>query len=180
MGHANLKTGLPLALLGVAALIAGWMVMQRPARETPPLMQPPVATPPHAALPASGQVVQQPAPVSAMSVASPATSPPPLSIEAARDAARSPDRTLSPQQLEDRSWAISALAGRPSAESARALVQVLDSSSDYRERLEAVSALHGMAAAGVAPDVVRQALESAAADRNPEVAARARRALGGD
>ena len=180
MDHARLKLGLPLALLCAATLIVGWMVMQRSARKALPLAPPPVAAPSPAGLAtAAAPSVPQPLPAGAMSAATPGESPPPLSAEAARELAQSPDRVLTPQQLEDRSWAISALAARPSAESVRALAQVLTSSNDYRERLEVVSALHGMAAAGVAPDAVRQALQGAAADRNPEVAARARRALGG-
>lgn len=179
MDHANLKVGLPVALLCAAALVV-WAVMQSPAREAASSAAPPITTPPDAALPiAPAAVAPQPARASESSVAQ-SVMPPPLSLEAARERAQSPDRALTPQQLEDSSWAISALAGRPSAESVRALARMLTSSNDYRERLEVVSALHGMAAAGVAPEAVRQALQSATADRNPEVAARARRALGGD
>ena len=109
--HENLRLGLPVALLCGVALAVGWMAMQRPGPEAPPSPPLPVTTPPPAALPVSAPAVAQPLPASVTSAAVPATlQPPPLSLEAAQAAARAPDRSLSPRELEDRSWAISALA----------------------------------------------------------------------
>jgi hypothetical protein len=88
-----------------------------------------------------------------------------------------PEQLLSQQELEDRSWAISALAAAPSEASVQALAHVLESSGDYRERLEAVSALHHMASSAASADSVRKVLKRATTDRNAEVAARARLAL---
>jgi len=84
------------------------------------------------------------------------------------------DDLLAPEDLEDRIWAITELATAPSPTSVDALAHVLATSDDYRERLEAVEALHRIADSGESSAAARQALQQATTDRHAEVAARAR------
>ena len=164
MDYPTLRSWVPLAMLGGVAFVATLLVAHRPRGNS--------------STTAAGQVVQN------QSEKTPARLLPPLgsapgAVQPAGSAGVPGEVVLSIQELEDRSWAIAALAARPGAESARALAHVLASSGDYRERLEAVSALHRMAATGAVGDIVRRALENAVSDRNAEVAARARAALFG-
>jgi hypothetical protein len=87
------------------------------------------------------------------------------------------DQLLPAEEFADRTWAINELAASPSPESIEALGQVLVSSDDHRERLEAVDALQRLASSGEFAEPAREALRHALADRNAEVAARAQAAL---
>jgi hypothetical protein len=109
---------------------------------------------------------------------------PPGAIEATQGPATAPplaevsvDELLPKEEYEDRTWAIDELAASPSAASIEALGQVLASSGDYRERLEAVDALQRIGSSGEFAESARQALQPATMDRNAQVAARARAAL---
>lgn len=84
------------------------------------------------------------------------------------------EELLTPEDLEDRAWAIAELAASPSPDSVDALVYVLATSSDHRERLAAVEALQRVVASGESSEAARQALQQAANDRHAEVATRAR------
>lgn len=90
------------------------------------------------------------------------------------------DGELDPQEFEDRRWAIATLARHPSDTTIQSLSHILATSGDHRERLEAITALRDIGSTQEFAGTVKPALLRAAADRNAEVAARARSALAGD